>query len=123
MSFNPQRTFVIRNDILFRQGSSRGIIKAGEATEQKYIADLFEPFTVGFEIDKLFQFGLREVAAVFLYLLSLCSQNGSLGICPFLKHMVVMRLNIRINFSEEFVSSLYSIFSHASKSITKFRST
>jgi len=29
VSFNPQRTFVIRNDILFRQGSSRGIIKAG----------------------------------------------------------------------------------------------
>ena len=40
-----------------------------------------------------------------------------------LSEKVVMRLNIRINFSEEFVSSLYSIFSHASKSITKFRST
>ena len=65
MSFNPQRTFVIRNDILFRQGSSRGIIKAGEATEQKYIADLFEPFTVGFEIDKLFQFGSRGLSLPF----------------------------------------------------------
>nr|WP_230312156.1 hypothetical protein [Alistipes senegalensis] len=66
MSFNPQRTVVIDHKVFISQRSSCRIIETGKAAKQKDIADFFETFIVWFEIDKLFQFGFREVATVFL---------------------------------------------------------
>lgn len=107
---DPFVPVIVNDQFLVSKGRSCRVIVARKAAEQEDVAHLFEPLTIRFEVDDLFEFGFSEVALVFLDLFELVSQNGSLGIWPFLKHIVVMRLKIRISFSEEFVLSLYSIF-------------
>ena len=56
MSFNPDRTVVIGDDIFVSEGGSRGIVIAGEAAEQKNVSDFFEPLVIRFIVDDALQF-------------------------------------------------------------------
>lgn len=80
MRLDPETAVVIRHQILLSQGGRHRVIVACETAEQEDVAHLFEPFTVGREVDDPFKLGFGQVAAIFLDLFERVSAEGSRGI-------------------------------------------